>query len=102
MTCDANPPVPIQPTTRWGADPIRMKVGPITRALAKRFKENLAAFIQGVIHSQEGLSISKDTKPILSIQVVEAGMDSGSGFSAFMESELCEMVPMIHGFNTYV
>ena len=96
------PPEAVQPTTRRGADPIRMTTGPITRDQSKGFKDKLAAFIQGVIHSQEGLSISKDTKPILSIQVVEAGMDPGSGFSAFMESEPCEMVPMIHGFNTYV
>ena len=63
-----------------------MKTGPITRAQAKRFKDNLDAFIQGVIQSQEGLPISKDPRPILGIQVVEAGTDQGSGFGAFMES----------------
>ena len=50
---DANPPESIQPTTRWGADPLRMKVGPITRAQAKKFKDNIAAFIQEIIN-QEG------------------------------------------------
>ena len=79
-----------------------MKTRPITRAQAKRFNDNLARFIQGLINSQKDMSISEDSKPILSIQVVEAGMDPGSGFSAFMESEPCEMAPMIHGFNTYV
>ena len=44
---DVISPEAAQPTTRWGADPIRMKTGPITRAQAKRFKDNLAAFIQG-------------------------------------------------------
>ena len=58
-------------TTRWGADPIRMKMGPINRAQAKRFKDNLAAFIQGVIYSQEGLSIPEDTRPVLCTRVVE-------------------------------
>ena len=77
-----------------------MKIGPITRAQAKRFKDNLAAFNQGVIQSLEGLLISKDPRSVLSIQVVEAGTDPGSSFSTFMEFEPCEMVPMIHGFNT--
>ena len=47
---DANPPETIQPTTRWGADPLRMKVGPITRAQAKRCKDNIASFIQEIIN----------------------------------------------------
>ena len=42
---DVISPEAAQPTTRWGADPIRMKTGPITRAQAKRFKDNLVAFI---------------------------------------------------------
>ena len=42
---DANPPETIQPTTRWGADPLRMKMGPTTRAQGKKFKDNLAVFI---------------------------------------------------------
>ena len=46
---DVIPPEAVLPTTRWGADPIRMKTGPITRAQAKRFKDNLATFIQGII-----------------------------------------------------
>ena len=58
--------------------------------------------IQGVFQSQEGLPILEDPRLVLSIQVVEANMDPGSGFGAFMESEQREMVPMIHGFNTYV
>ena len=48
-----------------------MKTEPITKAQSKRFKDNLAAFIQGVIHSQEGLSIPEDTRPILCTRVVE-------------------------------
>ena len=68
---DANPPVPIQSTTCWGADPIRMKIEQITKAQAKRFKDNPATFIQGVLHSQEGLSIPEDTRLVLCIRVVE-------------------------------
>ena len=48
-----------------------MKIGPIIRAQAKRFKDKLAAFIWKVIHSQKGLSIPEDKRPVLSIQVVE-------------------------------
>ena len=65
------PPKAAQPTTSWGADPIRMEIELIARAQAKRFKDNLAAFIQGVIHSQEGLSIPEDTRPVLCTRVVE-------------------------------
>ena len=83
---DENPPALAQPTTRWGADPIRMKTGPITRTQAKRFKDNLVVFIQGVINSQKSLSIHEDTKPILSIKVEEADMDTGSCFCANMDS----------------
>ena len=96
-----NPPVPVQPTTRWGADPIRMKVGPITRAQAKRFKDNLAAFIQRLIHSQEGLTIPEDTRSVLSIQVMKVDTDPGSDFGAIMDRGQHEMVPKLHGFNTY-
>ena len=86
ITPDENPPALAQPTTRWGADPIRMKTGPITRTQAKRFKDNLVVFIQGVINSQKSLSIHEDTKPILSIKVEEADMDTGSCFCANMDS----------------
>ena len=78
MVSDANPPIPVQPTTRWGMDPLQMKSGPITRAQVKRFKDNLAGFMKGVIKSQEGMTISEDLKPVLSIQVVETDMDLGS------------------------
>ena len=79
-----------------------MKIGPITRAQNKIFKVKIAAFIQGVTHVQKGLSIPEDPRPILSIQVVEAGIDLGSGFGAIMEAGKHEMVPLFHGFNTYV
>ena len=46
-------------------------MGPITSDQAKRFKENLSAFIQGVIYSQEDLSIPEDTRPVLCTRVVE-------------------------------
>ena len=42
---DENPPMPVQPTPRWGTNPIQLKTSPITWAQAKRFKDNLAAFI---------------------------------------------------------
>ena len=80
MDSDANPPVPVQPTTRWGADPIQMKVGPITRAQAKKFKDNLAVFIQGMFHNQEGLSRSKEPRPVLLIQAEEAKKGPGRRF----------------------
>ena len=76
-----------------------MKTGPITRAQAKRFKDNLAAFIQGVITSQKGLSIPEVTRSVLSIQVVDADMDPGSCFCANMGSGQQEMVPIFHGLN---
>ena len=81
---DVIPPEAVPSTTCWGADSIWMKTGPITRAQAKRLKDNLAAFIQGVFQSQEGLPILEDSRHVLSIQVVEAGKDPGSGFSVFM------------------
>ena len=65
------PPEAVQLTTRRGADPIRMTTRPITRDQSKRFKDKLAVFIQGVIHSQEGLSIPEDTRLVLCIRVVE-------------------------------
>ncbi|XP_060673390.1 uncharacterized protein LOC132803824 [Ziziphus jujuba] len=80
---DANPPEPIQPTTHWGADPLRMKVGLITRALAKKFKDNLAIFIQGISHIQEGLAISKEPRPVLLIQALEAKTGPGDSFGTF-------------------
>ena len=76
----------VQPTIHWVVDPIQMKIGPITRAQAKRFKDNLATLIWGLINSQKGLLIPEDTKPVLSIQVVEAVTDPGSYFSANMDS----------------
>ena len=78
-----------------------MKTGPITKARSKRFKDNLAAFILGVIHSQEGLSLSEYLRPVLGIQVVEADTDLSNGFGAFMESGQCEMVPTLHELNEY-
>ena len=98
---DENPPALAQPTTRWSADPIRMKTGPITRTQAKRFKDNLVVFIQGVINSQRSLSIPEDTKPVLSIQVEEADMDTGSCFCANLDSEQQGMVPTLHELNEY-
>lgn len=79
-------PTLAQSTTRWGADPVQLKTEPITREQAKRFKENLARFTQGVIKSQEGMNIPKDSKPVLSIQVVKTNMDHGSYFGASMDS----------------
>lgn len=49
---DENPPVLVQATTCSGADLMQLKKRPITRAKAKKFKENLVRFIQGVIKSQ--------------------------------------------------
>ncbi|XP_048337338.2 uncharacterized protein LOC125424315 [Ziziphus jujuba] len=95
VSSDANPSVPTQPTTRWVADPIRMKIGSITSAQTKRFRDNLAAFIQGVIHFQEDLSIPKDLRPVLGIQVVEVDMDPGSNFGEFMKSWKQEMIPTL-------
>ena len=97
---DANPPETIQPTTRWGADPLRMKVGPITRAQAKRFKDNLAVFIQGIIN-QEGLSRSKEPRPVLHIQAEEAKTGPGDGFSTNLDIGLNELDPHIFGINSY-
>ena len=98
---DANPPETVRPTTRWGADPIQMKVGPITRAQAKRFKDNLAVFIQGISHSQEGLATSKEPRPVLLIQAIEAKTDPSDVFSANMEFGLYELDPHSYGFNSY-
>ena len=98
---DVNPPEPVQPTTCWGVDPLRMKVGPITRALAKKFKDNLAVFIQGISHSQEGLAISKEPRPVLLIQEVEAKTGPGDIFSANMEVGLYELEPHLYGINSY-
>ena len=98
---DANPPVPVQPTTRWGADPIRMKVGPITRAQAKKFKDNLAVFIQGIFHNQEGLSRSKEPRPVLLIQAKEAKTGPDDGFSTNLDIGLNELDPHLFGINSY-
>ena len=66
---------------------MQLKTRPITRAQAKKFKDNLVSFTQGVIKSQEGIFIPEDSKPILSIQVVKAKMDLGNCFDAFKDSE---------------
>ena len=97
---DANPPVPVQPTTRWGADPLRMKVGPITRARAMRFKDNLTVFIQRIIN-QEGLSRSKESRPILYIQTEEAKTGPGDCFSTNLDIGLNELDPHLFGINSY-
>ena len=98
VTGDANPPVPVQPTTRWGADPLRIKVEPITRAQAKRFKENLAVFIQGIIN-QEGLSRSKEPRTVLHIQAEEAKTGPDDSFSTNLDMGLNELDPHIFGIN---
>ena len=98
---DANLPESIQPTTRWGADPLRMKVGPITKAQPKKFKDNLAVFIQGIFHNQEDLSKSKEPRPVLHIQVEEAKMGPGDGFSTNLDIGLNELDPHIFGINSY-
>ena len=98
---DENPPALAQPTTRWGADPIRMKTGPITRTQAKRFKDNLVVFIQGVINSQKSLSIPEDTKPVLSIRVVENDIDPSSCFRANLDTGQQGIVPTLQELNEY-
>ena len=97
---DANPPETIQPTTRWEANPLRMKVGPITRAQAKKFKDNLAIFIQGIFHNQEGLSRSKEPRPILHIQA-EAKTGPNDGFRTNLDIGLNELDPHLFGINSY-
>ena len=82
-------------------DPIQMKIGRITRAQAKRFKDNLAGFIQRTINSQEGLSILEDTRPVLCIRVVEANSDLGTCFHANLDSEQQGMVPTLYEINEY-
>ena len=78
-----------------------MKTGPITRAQAKRIKDNLGAFIQGVVNSQKILSILEDTKLVLSIRVVEADTNLGSCFRANLDSEQQGMVSTLHKLNEY-
>ena len=75
-----------------------MKVGPITRAQAKIFKDNLAIFIQGIIN-QEGLTRSKEPRPVLHIQAEEAKMGPGDSFSANLGIGLNELDPHPFGIN---
>ena len=74
-------------------------MGPITRAQAKRFKDNLAVFIQGIIDNQEGLSRSKEPRPVLHIQAKEAKTGPGDGFSTNLGIGLNELDPHIFGIN---
>ena len=75
-----------------------MKVGPITRAQAKKFKDNIAAFIQEIIN-QEGLSRSKEPRPVLHIQAEEAKTGPGDGFSTNLGIGLNELDPHFFGIN---
>ena len=76
-------------------------MGPITRAQAKKFKDNLTVFIQGIIHNQEGLSRSKEPRPVLHIQAEEAKTGPGDSFSANLDIGLNELDPHIFGINSY-
>ena len=78
-----------------------MKVGPITRVQAKKFKDNLAVFIQGIIDNQEGLSKSKEPRPVLHIQTIEAETGLADGFSINLDIGLDELDPHIFGINSY-
>ena len=78
-----------------------MKVGPITRAQAKKFKDNLAVFIQGIFHNQEGLSRSKEPRPVLLIQAEEAKTGPDDGFSTNLDIGLNELDPHLFGINSY-
>ena len=74
-------------------------MGPITRAQAKKFKENLAVFIQGIIHNQEGLSRSKEPRPVLHIQAEEVKTGLGDSFSTNLGIGLNELDPYLFGIN---
>ena len=55
-------------------DPIQVPIGPITRARAKKFKENLNAFIQRILAKESSWSSKGNDKGVVQdwVPVVQA------------------------------